>query len=90
MQAVKVGLPPVMISGWNSATMNIVINGLKTVVFLARSVTILETKNMAVKMQGLSMVVYYRVSGPCGEVILYPLVSRVMVIIMIMPAEIMI
>ena len=34
------------------------------------------------------MVVSYRVSGPCGEVILCPLVTRVMAIVMIMPAEI--
>ena len=86
----KVDLPPVMhmLSGWNSVTMNIVINGLNTVLFLAWSVTILETEKLAVKMHGLSIVVYYRVSGPCGEAILYLLVSRVMVFIMIMPAEI--
>ena len=48
----------------------------------------METENMAVKMHGLFMVVSYRVSGPCGEVILCPLVTRVMAIVMIMPAEI--
>ena len=50
----------------------------------------METENMAVKMHSLLMVVYYRVSGPCDEVILCPLVARVMDIVMIMPAEIMI
>ena len=60
------------------------------ILFSFWSLTIMETENMAVKTHGLFMVVYYRVSGPCGEVILCPLVTRVMAIVMIMPAEIMI
>ena len=68
--------------------MNIVINGLMTVLFLV--IDHHGDREHGREDAQFAHGVYYRVSGPCDEVILCPLVARVMDIVMIMPAEIMI